>query len=398
MSGREDAGWQAATAPARRSARIGVACRILAVLLCAIFVRAVGEFYHPGSGFTALIGFPQDTGDEPPVLRAVPHAQYPAYASYDGQFYATRALDPLLRDPSIDRYMDLAPYRARRILFSWTAYLAGLGRPAWILEAFALQNVVCWGLLAIVLRRWFDLRRPRGLALWAACLFAHGMLWSVRFALLDGPSLLLICVSVLLIEKGRPLAAAALTSVGVLGRETNVFAAVAYPIPATWRDWRRALAAAVLVVAPVLVWMDYLRSVYRSLLLQDTDQAAAPGSAFVWALQRTWHSVGTSGVLSFATIDLLLLVALAVQACYLAVRIRPHQPWWRVAVAYLALASVMDRVLWDPNTAAVTRVLLPLTVGFNVLLRDERSPHRFWCWFAVGNLHLLASPWVMPIL
>ena len=53
--------------------------------------------------------------------------------------------------------MDLAPYRARRILFSWTAFLLGLGRPAWILEAYALQNVAGWLLLAALLTRWMPL-------------------------------------------------------------------------------------------------------------------------------------------------------------------------------------------------------------------------------------------------
>src|SRR5262249_35966942 len=139
--------------------------------LCALFLRAVAGFYHPGTGFTALIGFPEADSSTSPALRAIPHYTYPAAASYDGQFYAQRALDPLVRDPDIDHAMDLAPFRARRILFSWTAWAFGLGRPAWILEAYALQNVVCWLALAALLARWFPLRGPRDLALWAACLF-----------------------------------------------------------------------------------------------------------------------------------------------------------------------------------------------------------------------------------
>ena len=37
---------------------------------------------------------------EAPAIRDIPHYQYPAWASYDGQFYAQRALDPLVRDPA----------------------------------------------------------------------------------------------------------------------------------------------------------------------------------------------------------------------------------------------------------------------------------------------------------
>ena len=72
------------------------------------------------------------------------------------------ALDPLLRDPATDRAMDDAPLRARRILLSWTAYVLGLGRPAWIVQAFALQNVFAWLALSVLLRRWFDLTTVRG--------------------------------------------------------------------------------------------------------------------------------------------------------------------------------------------------------------------------------------------
>jgi hypothetical protein len=43
------------------------------------------------------------------------------------------------------------------------------------------------------------------------------------------------------------------------------------------------------------------------------------------------------------------------------------------------------------------RVLLPLTVGFNILLATEARPARFWTWFVAGNLHLLSALRVMPL-
>src|SRR4029453_7028429 len=117
-------------------------------------------------------------------------------------------LDPLCRDPRVDRAIDLPAFRARRILFSWTAYALGLGRPFWIIQVYALQNVVCWLLLAWFLCGWIPPVSGRGLALWTACLFSHGALWSVRFALLDVPSLLLIACAVRAVEAPRPLISA----------------------------------------------------------------------------------------------------------------------------------------------------------------------------------------------
>ena len=34
---------------------------------------------------------------------------------------------------------------------------------------------------------------------------------------------------------------------------------------------------------------------------------------------------------------------------------------------------LIGRVLWDPTTGAITRVMLPMTVAFNVLLPRESS-------------------------
>jgi hypothetical protein len=41
-------------------------------------------------------------------------------------------------------------------------------------------------------------------------------------------------------------------------------------------------------------------------------------------------------------------------------------------------------------------VLLPMTVGFNVLLAREERWTRFWPWFSIGNLHVLGAGAVMP--
>jgi hypothetical protein len=366
-------------------------------VLVILFLASVARFYHPGTGFTALIAFPAGHDTEFPALRALPHFDY-AWGSYDGQFYAQMALDPLLRDPAIDRAMDLPPYRARRILFSWTAWAIGLGRPAWIIEAYALQNVACWLFLAVFLTRWIPLTSGRGLALWTACLFAHGTLWSVRFALLDVPSLVLIALAVAALEKGRPLLSAAIVGISALGRETNLLASVSQPIPRDRGEWLRALLTVALIVLPLLIWADYLQSIYRSTIFAQTDQLMA-GTG----LYRSWRNVlledvKASGLFSIQGVWLCLLISLAVQALYLIIRRNYSAPWWRIGIVYAALMVLLDRSLADPLTGAITRVLLPMTVGFNIQLAGEARWSRFWPWFAIGNLHLLGANAVMPLI
>jgi hypothetical protein len=365
--------------------------------LVILFLASVSRFYHPGTGFTALIGFPEGHDYEPPAMRQVPHFDYPAWASYDGQFYAQRALDPLCRDPLVDRAMDLAPFRARRILFSWTAYAFGFGRPAWIIEVYALQNVVCWLLLAWLLTRWMAPTSGRGLVLWSACLFSHGVLWSVRFALLDAPSLVLIVCAVWAVERGRPLLSALVVGIAGLGRETNLLAAAAQPLPRDLRAWGRLVAAVMIAALPLLLWEDYLRSIYRSTIFAGADQFMTPGAALTASLMRTWSAVRAQGLLSADGLALGLMASLVVQAAYVLVRREYSAAWWRVAVPYVVLMLLLDRVLADPRTGAITRVMLPLTVSFNVLLATERRPARFWSWFVAGNLHLLSALTVMPL-
>lgn len=371
-----------ASAASRRQRAI---CGSLTIALVALFLASVARFYHRDTGFTALIGLPEDHGNELPALRGVPHFVYPSRFTYDGQFYAQLALEPLLRDPAIDRAIDVTPYRARRILFSWTAWLLGFGRPAWILEAFALQNVLCWLILAALLARWLPPESPRRLASWTACLFGFGLLWSVRFALLDGPSLILLVCAILASERGRTWVSAAIVGIAGLARETNLLGAAVLPLPSGRAGWLRLLVALALIVLPLTIWLDYLWSIYRTTTFAATDQLTMPFVSYVAAGTRAVKFVASRDSRGYGLEVLISIVALSSQAAYLAVTRDLHSPWWRLGVAYALLMLIADRSLWEP--AAINRFLLPLTVSFNVLL--SRSQGAFWPWFGAGNLTLV---------
>ena len=102
------------------------------------------------------------------------------------------------------------------------------------------------------------------------------------------------------------------------------------------------------------------------------------------------------GVLSSPGLDLCILLSLVVQAAFLISHPRWRAPWWRVAAGYVLLMIMLSDVLWSPETGAISRVMLPLTVGFNVLLlREPRT--RFWSWFVGGNLHVIPALFVVPL-
>jgi len=366
-------------------------CRIAAALLVAVFVASVARFYHRDFGFTVFIGFGPDHQLEIPAVPAVPHFHYGPGSGYDGQFYAQLAVEPLLRDAAIDRALDLPPYRARRILFSWTAYALGLGRPAWILQAYALQNVACWLLLAWILTRWLPVSTVRGLALWTACLWNYGILASVRLALVDGPSMLLIACSVAAVEARRVWSGAAILGVAGLARETNLLAIPALTATArASRLWRRLAvfaAAAAIAIVPLLVWQDYLWSIYRGGTFTRQNQLTVPFTAFLWKWSVSARGALANGPGSPDMVALVATVSLTVQAIYVFAHRQWARPWWRVAAAYALLMLVVHQVVWGGVPGAVTRVVLPLTVGFNILLFSHER-RTFWGWFAAGNLQL----------
>jgi len=243
-------------------------------------------------------------------------------------------------------------------------------------------------------------------ALWAACLFSHGLLWSVRFSLLDGPSVLLIAGAIALAERGWTLGSAVVVGLSGLGRETNLLAAVAQPLPRVlrqwrqWKGWGQLVAAAVLIVLPVLIWQDYLRSIYRSTMLAGTDSLVSPFSGIGPVWHGVFNAASRQGLFSVPGGWFLIIFGLGVQAVYLLVLIARRgyeSEWWRVAMAYAVLMVLVDPVLAAPQTGAITRVLLPMTVGFNILLARESRAAHFWAWFICGNVNLLLATTVLPL-
>lgn len=230
----------------------------------------MAHFLLPGQGLTYFIAFGSELeAKRLPRVRPLHPYVHEDSAGYDGQYYAQLAVDPTLRDPALPAAIDNLPYRARRILFPAVAFVAGGGRPEWILPAYAALNFVCWPLLACVLLQWFPPRSWENLLRWAGVLFSAGLLASVRYAVVDGPALLLLALAVALLERGRPRTGLALLALGGLGKETSLLGAAALAPGATagvrrgcarrgagsssWRRWRHGSPMS--RCAPARRWM-----------------------------------------------------------------------------------------------------------------------------------------------
>lgn len=367
-----------------RRVHVGVAA--LYALVVVVFLVSVAQFQRPKTGLTYLIEF----GDayhlqKLPAVREVPHYTHAFSQGYDGQFYAQLAVEPLLRDRRIDEALDTPPYRARRILFSWTAYLLGMGRPEWILKAYAVQNVVAWLVLAGLLLVWLPPTSPRHLAAWAGALFGAGLIGSVRLALLDGPSLVLLVLAVLAIERGRAWTGAVVMALAGLGRETNLLggSVLATRVPASLPAAAAAAAQAAIVVAPVVVWALYVRAVYAGYTYSNVDNFGVPFAGYLERWVHTLETLRAEGWDSLARYNLASLVALTTQAVFVVTRWQWGSPWWRLGAAYCVLLATLSLPVWEGYPGASMRVLLPLSFAFNVLVVQSR-----WCWplVVLGNL------------
>jgi hypothetical protein len=370
--------------------RVGPLQALACALLLGFFAWSIALMYVPGRGFTYLIEF-GDRGRERylPEVRATDHYENPDSEGYDGKAYVQIALRPNLGDPALKASVDGLAYRARRILFLWTAWLLGLGRPPWVMAAYALQNVACWLVLAFVLPRWFPLRDGDGVLRWAGVLFSFGLIFSVRSALLDGPSLLLIALAMASLERGHSWRAAALLGLSGLGKETNLLAGTALGGPGKGR-FVRWLGQGALLLLPLALWVVCLTLWVGNGADPGRRNFAAPFAGFAGKAREVAAELrhAPPDLRSVPKFDALVLVGLAAQALFLALRPARRDPWWRLGAGYAVLMVFLGPGVWEGYPTAAARVLLPMTLAFNVLVPRGR---RWLALLLLGNLGAVGS-------
>lgn len=362
--------------------------------LVAVFLTALAQFYIPGKGFTYLIAFGAKQEDTRlSKLRKLEFHVERNSDGYDAQYYAQIAMDPSLQNTQLRHAVDSLPYRARRILFPAVAYAFGFGEPSAILQAYALLSAVSWLLLAAVLLHWFPPRSWNNFIRWTGLLFSFGVCVSVRNALVDGPSLLLIAFGILLLEKGRPWWAAAVLAVSGLGKETNLLAAAAL-LPATRgpaRNWLIAALRGVLVVTPLALWIVYITLTVGPAGDPGARNFDLPFAAYLrkWTeIANAWSDLSVAN--PWPLWGLFMLVALTAQSLYLVLRPQWNQAWWRIGISYAVLMIFLGDAVWEGYPGAASRVLLPMQLAFNILVP---SAGRGWLTvLLLGNLTLWAAP------
>ena len=317
----------------------------------ALFLVICVPFYVRGKGFTYLERFgTNQSAHYIRELRAINHYEEEDSDGYDGQHYAQIAMHPWLSNPGLKRAIDNLPYRARRILFSATAYGLAMGSPKWALQIYAVQNIVCWLVLAGLMLRWFPPVNWGNFLRWSGVLFSSGLCLSVRSALVDGPSLLLIAFGMVLIEKERPWWSALLLGVSGLGKETNILAAAALPLPAPEagvRRWLGWVMRGALVLLPIAAWVIGLRFWLGASGGAGMRNFAWPFAGYFGKWEEIWRQLGSGGINSITDWNLLtMMVALTVQWLFFA----PSCIEPAILQAYLKLEIPAVSAAWGSTT------------------------------------------------
>ena len=318
---------------------------------------------------------------------------YPPHRwGFDGQLYAELSLDPLLRDPGLERALDNPPYRSRRILLSWLAAVGGLGQPFWTLNVYAALNLVFWIGYAWLAAKLFRPLGWAGLAGYGAVLVTCGVIECVRGSLTDFPSFVLMLWATMIGGTGGAVVLAA----ALLGRESCVlgFVGIVEFGPPWIKNFKKNLGRGLIVIGPLLLWVGYVLWRFRHQgNSSDGGNLERPlagimgklGELTVTAVHGKihWRNLFSEMLMSYQLHGLLTIIALVSQCVYLAL----HREWgnrlWRFAAIYVPYFLCIGALSWESHFT-VTRHALPITLGFNLLLATR--PRRGWLvWFLLGN-------------
>jgi hypothetical protein len=359
-----------------RPARLALVC-----VVCVLPLRYILNRFSPETYFTSLIYFGGDY-----YARAIPEVREikpnldPA-AGYDGQFYAQIAIHPSLRTPGLTEALDVPAYRAMRPFLPWLSYLAGLGCPFWILQSYALFNLLFWYLLVFGLLHYLRPVSHRDyLCILAACL-SSGVLFSLQRALVDLPAATLCFFGASMAEEFAVVAIAA----AILTKETYVLQVVErrFRRGETW-GLAPAFTKYACILLPALLWHSYVHFTFGPAHFRTNF--GWPFSGYLAAILEATKTLSHKHFSFFSITSLLAPLSLLVQGFYLFWAPRCSSIYRRTGMAF-AIGSIFLSSDVFVEQISYCRDLIPVSVAFNITLM-QNNPYRFVHWFVAGNAGL----------
>ncbi len=366
-------------------------CVLSVCLLLVVPFQILKTHYSFENGFLGLIYFGQRFADRqlPEVSAISPPALSPL--GYDGQFYAQLALRPTLAGEEIIDALDNPSYRARRIGLPLVASVLGLGEPGRVLHVYSLLNIAFWGLLLFVTIRCVGLARPRDYLLLMALLWSTGTLASLTRALTDLPAAALGFTALLVYARGH--VPAILLGMSALIKDSSVlsFAALPWAGNSGRKPISRLLLSVLIMVMPIALWLLYVHLRVSAGSAAGSQNFSYPLAAFVQKMSHALFNLKANfSRNSFAhqvhyLFEFLCPFSLFIQSAYFCVKIRLSSEAWRFGIGFALLFAILGPSVWQEQFA-YSRVLLPVSYGFNLLIHRYEKGKAFAIWYILGNM------------
>ena len=364
---------------------------IFAVILSIIPVLILINNFYKDTGFMPLIHFGAQF--KPGMLPEIKMLNPPVLSEegYDGQFYSQMAVRPDITDQHLHAALDYPMYRIRRIGMPFLAHAIGWGNPWLVLQTYALLNVAFWLLLLGGFYLFIVPTRFKDFLLMASILWTTGTLISLSKALTDFPALVL-CVLAVWVSR-RWVVASSLFGIVGLFKETSLLSMISLIWPQQENELvsKRIFLSAVIICLPFGLWYLYIKFSFPLTTVHGLENFGLPFLEVAKRIHSSWGELfqGFSGapkvIKGFLLFEALCPLSLMVQTIYLFYKFRPSSKTWRMGIAFAVLSLCLSWLQWREQPG-YTRVLLPLTAAFNLLIHEHEGRWSFYIWYALGNV------------
>ena len=166
---------------------------------------------------------------------------------------------------------------------------------------------------------------------------------------------------------------------------------------ATPATLKTLIVRGLLVAAPFVLWTAYLWSLRFSTDLAGARNFDWPAMAYFGKWRVAVQSIELEGWETYARFSVLGLVGLTTQAIVLDVAASMAEPVVAVGNGLHVLMLVIGPAVWEGHPGAIARIVIPMTVAFNVLLPRTRWFLPLWI---LGNLgvfygfEVMSLPWL----
>lgn len=365
---------------------------IFLVLLLPI-IGVLATRYIPNKGFTDLMMF--GTLFEETRLPEINQFDPPTFREWgnDGQLYVQLALDPFLtRSEELEDAIPRPLYRARRIGLPLIAYVFGLGNPLLIIHAYSVLNVAFWLLLLVLLWKKVGLFSFRSALLFFSLLWSAGTITSVSRAVPDLPAFVMVLTAIWI--DSYSFLPAVIFSYAILIKETSILGILGVVLKNNNKVINKA-SNLVIILAPILIWI-----IFSNLRLNGnqtgTQVLALPlksyGEKVILSFEKLIKALSNPAPWPsyrlFCFFDFISPISLLLQTIYFFLYPRLKSIEWKTGIGFAALFFFLGDSVWA-DLYAYSRVLIPLTFCFNILIYTYEKGKLFTLWFILGNIGML---------